>query len=247
MSEKKPLLLFLIGVEGAGHHLTRDFLKYFFKKERVTSIDKAFPFLFHRWDTLQDYMKKPSTNLNIREEYDSAISRTMKNYSQSNYMYSSASFPFGLKRDTLRRPDIIDMVELMESYFELRPMLIYRDPISCAYSAVRRKFNDNVLHQAKIVEDNLIFIKQQIEASGLDYRSVSYESFISSPDIYSKMFEEWWGVDSLLFEQGKQEIRRSTSKKEIPSETLKLLEEFFSPLRRQQWEGFLKNKDVFSS
>ena len=244
MSDKKPLLLFLIGVEGAGHHLTRAFLKYFFQKERVTSIDKAFPFLLYRWDAVQDYLKKQNLNLNTREENSLAISRVLKNYSQSNYMFSSASFPYGLKRDALRRPDIIDMVELMEPYFELRPMIIYRDPISCAYSAVRREFNDNALHQARIVEDNLIFIRQQIETSGLDYRSISYESFISNLDIYSKIFEEWWGVDSLLFEQGKKEIRQPSSKKEIPSETLRLLEEFFSPLRRLQWEGFLTKKDV---
>lgn len=244
MSKKKPLLLFLIGVEGSGHHLTRAFLTHFFQKEEVVLLDKVFPFLFYRWDALQDNLQKESPKLTTREEYSSAIATVMKNSPQLNFMYSSASFPYGLKRDTLRRPDIIDVIELMEPYFEFRLMLIYRDPISCAYSAVRRKFNDNALHQARIVEDNLIFIKQQIEASGLDYRSVSYENFISKPDSYSKMFEQWWDINSVSFQKGKQQIRKPTSKKEIPSDTLKLLEEFFSPLRRQQWESFLKAKDV---
>jgi len=123
-------------------------------------------------------------------------------------------------------------------------MLIYRNPISCAYSAIRRGFNDNALHQARIVEDNLIYIKQQVLTSGLDYRSVNYERFISSADIYSKMFADWWGVDSYLFEQGKQEIRQPTSKKTIPSKTASLVEEFFSPLRRKQWEEFFESKDI---
>ena len=200
--------------------------------------------MFYRWDALQDNLQKESSKLTTREEYSSAIATVMKNSPQLNFMYSNASFPYGFKRDTLRRPDIIDMVELMEPYFEFRLMLIYRDPISCAYSAVRRKFNDNALHQARIIEDNLIFIKQQIETSGLDYRSVSYENIISKPDSYSKMFEQWWDINSASFQKGKQQIRKPTSKKEIPSDTLKLLEEFFSPLRRQQWESFLKSKDV---
>jgi len=58
------------------------------------------------------------------------------------------------------------------------------------------------------------------------------------------MFEQWWDINSVSFQKGKQQIRKPTSKKEIPSDTLKLLEEFFSPLRRQQWESFLKVKEV---
>jgi len=241
---KKPLLLFLVGVEGSGHHLTRAFLKSFFIKERVAWFDKAMPFMFYRWDALQEGMNKQSPSLVSKSDYLNAIGNVVKNNPEMNFMYLSASFPYGLRRDTLRRPDILDMVELLAPYFEIRPMVIYRDPVSCAYSAVRRGFNKNALHQARIVEDNLLFIKQQIETSNMDYQSVSYERFITDPDVYQTVFQEWWDVDVDSFEQGKKEIRQPTQKKSKPKEIINVLEEFFTPLRVKQWDSFLQAKDI---
>jgi len=190
------------------------FLKHFFNSQKVVRHGKWHPYLSNRWDAL-DLNKKTPVVLKTQRELKPEIARIMNHYSShTQLLHSGVSFPYGVERDTLRRPDIVEMVELLQPHVEFRSLIIYRDPVSCAYSAVRRGFNNNALHQARIVEDNLIFIKQQLEAC------------------------------DLAFIKGHSEIRQSTSKKDIPIEIAEQLEEFFSPLRVKQWNDFLEKKDI---
>ena len=246
MEHNKPIFLLLIGVEGSGHHLTLAFLKQFFIKQKVVSLQKWLPSLSSRWDALEPIQTKVPTSFKNRQQYISEIKKTIDNSPQVQFIYTSASFPYGLERDTLRRPDIIDMVELLSPYVDLRPLVIYRDPVSCTYSAIRRGFNQNALHQARIVEDNLIFIKQQLETCGLEFRTINYERFVSNPDAYAAGYKQWWSIDDKSFSAGINQIRPSTSKKQIPPGILEILEAFFSPLRTKQWEEFLQKNDIIN-
>jgi len=247
MKQKRPLFLLLLGVEGSGHHMLMAFLKHFFKSQNVVQHGEWHPYFFNRWDSLEKIQKATRLPLKGQTEIKPEVERIINGYSsQSELLYSGVSFPYGLDRDTLRRPDIIDIFELLEPHVEIRPLIIYRDPVSCAYSALRRKFNDNAIHQARIVEDNLIYIKQQLEACALDYRTISYEKFITNPDDYAHGYQQWWNISDESYSNGHAEIRKSTSKKEIPTKIAKQLEEFFSPLRVKQWDAFLQQKDIAS-
>ena len=245
MNNKKPLFLFLIGVEGSGHHLFQSFLSHFFRSETAIRNGGWLPYFLNRWDALQNEQKETRLTLNNQHEIRSEVEKMVaKHVTQTQFIYSSPSFPYGRDRDTLRRPDIIDMVEILSPYVDFRPIVIHRDPVSCSYSAVRRGFTDNVLHQARFVEDNLIFIKQQLEASGLEYRTLSYEDFVAQPNEYQTGLEQWWKVPTESFQEGLSQIRPSTSKSKIPSDIHAQLEEFFSPMRCKQWNTFLHSNDI---
>jgi len=245
MNNDKPILLLLVGVEGSGHHMIRAFLTHFFDTQKAIKNGNWYFYLLNRWDALKKVHNTLPLTLNSQRELKPEISRIINSYkSKVDYFYSSPSFPYGLERDTLRRPDIIDMVEILGDYVEIRPLVIHRDPISCTYSAVRRDFTDNVLHQARFVEDNLIFIKQQLEAAELNYQTLSYEHFVSNPSVYATGFKKWWGLSDESFSEGIKQIRPATSKNQIPTETLQQLEEFFSPMRRKQWNDFLHTNNI---
>lgn len=245
MNNDKPTLLLLVGVEGSGHHMIRALLTHFLNTQKAMKNGDWYFYLFNRWDALKKEQRTTPLTLNSQSELKTEISRIINNYSSSvDYFYSSPSFPYGHERDTLRRPDIIDMVEVLSDYVEIRPLVIHRDPISCTYSAVRRDFTGNLLHQARFVEDNLIFIKQQIEAAELNYQTLSYEHFVSNAREYETGFKQWWGVSSASFQEGIKHIRPATSKNEIPTESLQKLEEFFSPMRRKQWDSFLQKNRI---
>ena len=42
-------------------------------------------------------------------------------------------------------------------------LVIYRDPIAATYSAMKRNFTEYVAEQARIVEDNLIYINAHLQ------------------------------------------------------------------------------------
>ena len=245
MKQKKPILQLLVGVEGSGHHMILAFLEHFFKTQKAIRNGEWYLYLFNRWDALKVEQRATPLVLNSQEELKPEIARIIKRYSTKvDFFYSSASFPYGVKRDTLRRPDIIDMVEVLAEHIDIRPLVIHRDPISCTYSAVRREFTDNLLLQARYVEDNLIYIKQQLEATEISYRTLNYEDFVSDPSKYEEGLKKWWGLNDESFKQGLKQIRPGTTKSKIPSQTLSQLEEFFSPMRRRQWDNFLTQKDI---
>ena len=238
----KPKFLFLLGVEGSGHHMLTAFLRHFFNNQNVVQHGNWHPFLFNRWDAL-GVIQKSAPNLTY-QDLKLRLSELISQYSDDALLFSGVSFPYGRERDTLRRPDIIDTFELLSEVVEFRPIFVYRDPVSCAYSALRRGFNKNALHQARIVEDNLLYVKAQLQACELEFKSLSYEHFVEAPSQYQAALHDWWGVDSESFDAGIQELRPATEKNEIPEEVKVVLDAFFSTARLNQWADFLETNSL---
>jgi len=117
MGTKKPIYLLLLGVEGSGHHMILAFLNHFFKTQKAIRNGEWYPYLFNRWDAQKKEQKSTPLALNSQRELIPEITRIISNYHpQVEFIYSSASFPYGHDRDTLRRPDIIDIVEILGLY-----------------------------------------------------------------------------------------------------------------------------------
>lgn len=81
------------------------------------------------------------------------------------------------------------------------------------------------------MEDNLLYIKQYLEACQLDYRSLCYEDFIDSPDIFEKGSKSWWNISDESFANGKSEIREPISKSDIPRDISEQFQNFFFALK----------------
>lgn len=149
------------------------------------------------------------------------------------------SFPFNNPRNTLRRPDIIELTDIIKDLMEYKLLVLYRNPILATYSGIRRGFTDNVRLQAKIVEDNLIYIASQM--STIDkalYKVIDFDEFLVHPIAYVKPLAVWWDLDEELLIKGLQNIHKHTQIEEIPIETKKILTEFFTEARISQWKKF---------
>jgi hypothetical protein len=102
--------------------------------------------------------------------------------------------------------------------------------------------------QAKIVEDNLIFLNSQLgQCSENQYKTLVFEDFLQNPTKYTEALSNWWGIALPELEKGIEALRTPTQVHEIPHEIKNALEVFFSPKRRQQWPIFTTKRNCLIS
>lgn len=181
--------IFLIGVEGAGHHLMREVLFDFTSAPFVADQDKWHFWCINIWNAHnnQDALIRDTKSLKHCLRFPPNIS----------HAFESASFPFDNPRDTLRRPDIVTLTDtLLERDVEPRYIVLYRNPIAATLSSVRRGFSDSIPLQARIVEDNLNHIQMQLSQYDNCYRSIVFEDLVSNPDEYIVPLADWIGVNT---------------------------------------------------
>lgn len=245
--------LFLIGIEGSGHHMFHSILQSHEERKGFVSMGLWRPPLVHQWNTapkkgikdkLSDLVKpkSPEKTNSLKEE----LTHIFEQYKQeeATHFFESVSFPFENPRNTLRRPDIIELTDIFKDLMEYRFLVLYRNPISATYSGLRRGFTDNVRLQAKIVEDNLIYIASQMSTIDKDlYKVIDFDEFLANSTAYVKPLASWWNLDEELLINGLQNIYKPTQAEEIPVETKSILDEFFTEARISQWKKFyLSNK-----
>ncbi len=246
--------LFLIGIEGSGHHMFHSILESHEERKGFVSRGLWRPPLVHQWNTapkrgikdkLSDLVKLkiPETTNLLKEE----LTHIFERYKQEGvtHFLESVSFPFENPRNTLRRPDIIELTDIIKDIMEYKLLVLYRNPISATYSGIRRGFTDNVRLQAKIVEDNLIYIASQMSTidKGL-YKVIDFDEFLANPTAYVKPLSAWWNLDEELLTKGLQNIYKPTQTEEIPIEIKNILDEFFTETRISQWKEFYSSNKL---
>ncbi len=245
---RRMKFLFLIGIEGSGHHMFHSILEPHHETEAFVSAGLWRPVLVRQWDAtpIIGRKKRLFKLLNLENFRDRIPLAEQLDYIFEQYrlagathIYESASFPFNHPRDTLRRPDIIELTDTIKGMLEYKLLVLYRNPISATYSGIRRGFTDNVRLQAKIVEDNLIYIASQMNTIDKDlYKVIDFDEFLTNPIAYVKPLAAWWDLNEELLINGLKNIHKPTQIEEIPIETKKILNEFFTEARISQWKEF---------
>lgn len=246
--------LFLIGIEGSGHHMFHSILEYHEKQRNFVSMGLWRPPLVHRWNTapkkgikerLLNILKPPIFKQagTLKEKLDHIFEQYKQE--EATHFFESVSFPFENPRNTLRRPDVIELVDTIEDMLEYKLLVLYRNPISATYSGIRRGFTHNVRLQAKIVEDNLIYIASQVSTIDTNlYKVIDFDEFLANPNAYVKPLAAWWDLDEELLAKGLQNIHEPTQVEEIPADIKKILDEFFTESRMSQWKAFYSNNKL---
>ena len=243
----KLKFLFLIGVEGTGHHMIHALLESHAQQQYFVQNGIWRNSLESVWDVnpvvgpvgkVRNVLKlKGSEQVDLKVELKEVFDKLQKQ--GITHMFESTSFPFNHPRNTLRRPDILQLIETLDGLVEYKFLVLYRNPVSAAFSGLRRKFTDNTLLQAKIVEDNLIYIASQLSTVNKDlYKVLNFEEFLEEPKSYVGQLASWWNLQKELLEKDLNNIYRPTQLKEIPSSTRETLEGFFTSMRVCQWQQF---------
>ena len=236
------IFLFLVGVEGTGHRMIRSLLADQLNEPSVVDEGAWHDLLIARWNQLSavrsenSSLPKRDSELLRRE-----LSRAFGEYRRHNitHLFDSSSFPYGQPRDAQRRPDILDFEELVAGFVTPKHLVLYRDPVSATYSAVRRGFTKDLHLQARIVECNLLYIAQQFQQLQANtYRVVHFEEFLKNPAHHVDRLADWWNLDRAVLERGLSNLRKPCELSQIPAPDRDCLTDFFTTARIDQWKDF---------
>lgn len=232
-------MLLIIGVEGAGHHLLRAVLGNFLSQDTVVDKGDYYPLLEQRWDILEERLPIDL----VRRE----LQRIVQRYTDMGitHFFEDTSFPFDKPRTPLRRPDILDLMDLTDALLELRLLVLYRDPVSAVYSALRRGFSNNPCHEAKIAEDNHLYIERQLSQLHPEYyRTVQFEQILATPTACIRPIADWFGIDASLLANGVSRVGECMQRDQIPANVRLSLEQFFTPSRVGQWKSLYSRNPI---
>lgn len=233
--------IFVIGVEGAGHDMLRALLQEVIKQSYFVLEGSWREMMTHYWSPKArhrsefGFLRKMSRQ---KVKYD--LQNIIRNYTKEKitHLMEDMSFPFNQPRNAVCRPDILDFIDLISDLIELKFLVLYRDPIAATYSSLRRGFNKNVYEQARIVEDNLIYIDKSLSVCGPHlYKTLIFEDFLKEPHAYLEGLASWLGVDHSLLAQGVQNLREPHVLAAIPENIRTVLTDFFSENRIRLWES----------
>ena len=203
-----PLLVFVAGVEGSGHHMVSSLFghvssialhSHFFPWQHIYDPDYDNTTLFYSIIEKELYEQRMENLLQFMDT-------TIKNKKLAAMVFAS-SFPMGQHSGTYAtaRPDLIDLKDFECKLYRIKFLVTRRHPLAAVMSVVRRfgsrvtqydglkripwdkkvGLDEKVLPYtvtARITEDNLIYINQQVRQLGchqvhfLDYEKVMNKS-----------------------------------------------------------------------
>lgn len=222
--------IFIIGTEGSGHGMIRSLFKNYLNLYNV--IDQG------AWHAPLVALSDCCNESHYKSIYN-MLQETLKEYKRNTHfadnttLFESASFPFGQPRNAFRHPNISLLLNTLISIgITPKCLVLYRDPVDCVSSAVRRKFTDDVLKQAKIVKHNLSYIKSELNNDYFSsyYKCVDYDLFLDTPEDHIYGIKEWLEISQAI---SVSDLKKPTSKR-IDSDNLSL---FFAHQKQytQEW------------
>ena len=189
-----PMLVFVVGIEGSGHHMISSLFNRLssfaldnrFKPwQHIYDPPPEVTTLYYSIIEKELYERRYGFG-NLTKLMDKA-----KQTKKSAFMIYASSFPMGLHSGTYAtaRPDLIDLKDFECKLYRIKFLVTRRHPLAAVMSAVRRfgsrvtqydefkripndtreGLNESVLPYtvtARIAEDNLIYIDQQVRQLG---------------------------------------------------------------------------------
>lgn len=232
---KKKKLIWCIGPEGMGHHMCQSIFEDLWKGKG--KFDAIFPEIIRYWNNSVEH------NLDI---YLNNLLMSIINHPIDTFIFTPSS-PYDNPRDSLRRPDILSFYKQFSKILDFKIINLYRDPIESTYSLIRRgwfKCNDpriknQILYQAKIVEDNLLYNKSHLEVLGNNnWKTLYYDEFIKAPKDFAEGLADWVDLPIDFIIKGISRVTKPHERASIPSNYITTLERFFSEARISMWEDF---------
>ena len=247
------IFIWVIGVEGSGHHMVFNALFHKFKTKNNFLFESdgkgALTNLHNNFSSLFEPESTPDEKLKAKKNIHRSLSAFRESNSKEELiLFDRNSHPYSNPRNTLRRWDIIDFVEIVSEYSKPKLLILVRNPINATYSCIRRGMTNNVYLQAKIIEDNFNCINNQIQTfdNSSIYRILDYDHFFHDPMFFIKCLADWleMQVDDL---DGIKLLRKPKTIKDIPSKIKEPLENFFTKQRTSQWKFLYRSKNNFSN
>lgn len=239
----KPKLLWLVGIEGSGHHLVRDLLHDFLVSPQVVDKGGYYPLWVQRWDDQQKPLPQPAVrelNKAILEDYQAR---------QCTHVYEDTSFPFGgvgpdlskyvsseTYRGPGRHPRINDLLELLDELVDFRILVLYRSPLATVRSTLRRGFSNDLEFECQLAKSIHSYLSQELRRlpAGL-YRTCHYVDWLANPEALAQSLADWWEIEPGLIDKGLSRIRPPSLDDPLSPEQAAFLAEYFPEACLAPW------------
>ena len=267
----RPVFTFVVGAEGTGHHLVTSAI---FNFPGVTSGPIEMEQLFAEiWEpTLNDDMKKEKIARlsGLLQEQANKLAKTMEvPGAQRPHLViqrdgDMLSYPFDSPRNPLRRPDLLELVRLVEPLFDLKIIVTARNPLDSIASLIRRGwwgeshcksevprptrtglFTESGLGgcspigvQARVVEDAMIYIESQLRSVSHDYfRVLRYEEMVARPADFAEPLATFLEVKVEDMTKSLRNVKGSSGDygKTLTPIQLETIEGIFHPTKEVLW------------
>jgi hypothetical protein len=236
-----PIYVVVVGVEGAGHHALETVWH---------GLEKYYNLYFMGYNAGVHAMAKPA---DVSRAYQFA-SPDFARYRASIASFlnkpwvrdkplifdSRNSYPMGFGVGALAHPDLVYLAQLDGDLIDLRVVVLYRDPVACVLSAVRRfkvaEFQyKNYQFQARAVQESLSLINNAIPFLPCGKFAIfPYEELVQHPHQHAQSLAQLIGVRKGHLESSFNELKPPNKKpvEDLHDEAHTHLQEFFKRQNR---------------
>ena len=249
--EKRLRFVYVIGVEGCGHHgLYPVLAAAIAAHERARCGEAPLPPMLGRWgplrrifDALWYEAPDAARRRALLDELDALMERVRVGAAGSPgtaWILEDNSFPSGDHRSTARQWDVADMAEIMAPHADVRFIALYRDPRAMTFS--HPDFDGGLRSHARVVAEFLEWLNGVLERLGRDrYRVVRYEDLMARDPAMTAMLAAYLDLPPACFEEGFQALRPSGKdwRRQLPPGERDWLADWFNEARLARWPNFL--------
>ena len=244
--------LFVVGPPGVGHMMFYSLMVNILDEKKVISakilLQKGAAFKDSpELNKLLSNIWNPTLHAVPRSDYDHVKSRVRQEIQAltsagCTHFLATHTFPYGhpypKTPDGGNIPNLVELHGFMDDISDIKLLVMYRDPVAVTWSAIRRGFTKDLMLQAKIVERNFIYIVEQLKSCPKDnYKIMRYEDFFTKYDSCIDTVSNLWQLDKNAF------VHDIKSPADVPAKEQKILEEFFTEERVEQWKFLYENID----
>ena len=242
-----PKYVFVAGIEGSGHHALKSVWEAMQKNIRVGIIE--FDQVLHSFG-IENHASYhySSVRLGVHQKNMQDKLDAINANSLDLVIDCENSYPMGMGAGSLAHPDMLMMKALDGVIFDLRIIVLQRNPTKSVMSAVRRFKKDDRRYsfksagfQARTVAESIVHINNVIPHLPCGkFMVLKYEDFVAEPQKFAAPLSKLLDVPLSAFDGAFDQIKPSSHSSNISPETQKdtdLVSQFFS-IQHKMWPLF---------
>ncbi len=239
---------FIAGVEGCGHHGLCPVIDTAIRSS-IQSAGNASR-LFARWPPIREIFNTLWYSEGLTSQQRKSVRNSVAELMQhgvllakktgcTQFILEDNSFPSGMNRDLSRQWDIVEMVELLKPYAEIRFLALYRHPVATTFS--HAEWDGGLQNHARLIAAYLEYLNERLlRLDPAIVKVVCYEDIVDRQDVLADPLAQYLGLDVDFIRTGFQQVRGSGKdwKTQMPAESRAWMTRFFDQERQALWPIF---------
>ena len=238
---KKIKFIYIIGVEGCGHHGLSPIVENLIRSSLNESAD------FYSWEKLRKAFnwiwlnKNPVVNILGRflVKYTLLVLKLYASRpkgSDTVYILENNSFPSGEIRTVAQGWNLFQLYELVRHHAEVCLIVLNREPIAATFS--HKELDRGFREHAEVIAKHLDYLAETMQVIGVDnFRSISYEELSSCRDQAVEGIVNYLGLQNADARSAYKDYKpsRKNWRNSLEIEDAQWAESFFDEERSKNW------------